>query len=144
MLSPANKANTILWLAFYILWMLCLGGVIILCITSPQNHLFPWQMAIGVTLGTLCLLAAFFLWEKVPLAIKRSLWLYVALLLLYGAFLYMMSCAGRSSVAFWDYTIIWNAALEVSQGCALSYESYFLHYSNNIIPMLYLSVFSHG
>lgn len=119
-----------------------MGLIITLSITSPQHNLFPWQMAAGTIAGTFFFLGAIWLWDRIPYErLKKSTTIYAALLILYGLSLYIISCVGRNSPdSLVDYMQIWNAASELSEGRALTSGSYFLNYSNNIKPMLYLSV----
>lgn len=142
MLKITNRAGLSIWIFMYILQIVLLGLLIALSITRPQNNLFPWQMAIGTTLGTILLATAFFLWDRPPCRkIKQSLFIYIILLMLYGILLYGISCIGRNALwSMGDYERTWNTALELSEGAELSEEWYFKIYANNIKPMLYLSV----
>lgn len=141
MLKIKSKAGLSVFAAIYILQVILLGLIIALSVTGPQNNLFPWQMAMGTALGTILLLTAFFLWDRIPCKkIPQSPLLFTALLTLYGILLYTVSCIGRNAV--WssvDYGHMWNAALELSEGKDLSAAYYFKTYANNIKPMLYLS-----
>lgn len=125
----------------YVLFIILTGIIIILSITGPQHNLFAWQMAIGTVLGTITLLAAFYLWDRILCRKRRqNTFVYLALFSLYGILLYVLSCIGRNSVgSLVDYAHLWNAALELSEGKDLTAEFYFATYANNIKPMLYLS-----
>lgn len=142
MLKLKSNICISIWGVIYILEIVLLGLIIVLSVTGPQNNLFPWQMALGTALGTALFLCSFRLWDKLPCkALQMNTWLYAALLLLFGTSLYAASCIGRNSpYSLIDYIQVWNAAYELSEGRALSYELYFLTYANNIKPMLYLSV----
>lgn len=141
MLKITNKICLSILTLIYVLLVILLGLIIVLSITGPQNNLFPWQMAIGTTLGTILLLGAFFLWGRIPHEkVKQSSLLYAALLILFGISLYAVSFANRNAIGYNDYAQIWNAALEISEGKPVSDEFYFKTYANNIKPMLYLSI----
>lgn len=138
-----GKARILIWALIYILQSLLLGAIVILSITSPQNNLFPWQMAVGTAVGAILLLCAFYFWDRLPCdRLKNSSWLYWALLILFGVLLYVLSFNGHNYVSsYQDYAEIWEAAAELSEGRALSPHSrfYFQTYANNIKPMLYLT-----
>ncbi|MCM1119845.1 MAG: hypothetical protein NC543_10880 [bacterium] len=125
----------------YTLYIILLGLIITLSILEPQHNLFAWQMAIGTVLGTITLLAAFYLWDRIHhKRTKQNTFVYLALFSLYGILLYVFSCIGRNSVdSLVDYAHLWNAALELSEGRDLTNTFYFMTYANNIKPMLYLS-----
>lgn len=116
--------------------------VILLSITKPQHNLFSWQMGLGTLIGTIALIMAFYLFDKLEIVkIENVKWLYPALLIGLGIFLYGISCIGRNSPeSLVDYGRVWNAALEIASGKELSEEWYFKIYANNIKPMLFLSV----
>lgn len=118
MLKLAGKADRMIWLILYGVFLILMGCMIILSITGPQHNLIPWQMALGTGLGTVFLLAAFFLWNKFSIQkIKRSTLFYRILLISFGILLYTVSCLGRNSPAsFVDYYQVWNAAKELSSG----------------------------
>ena len=143
MIKFTNKISIFTWAFIYIGHSISLGLIIVLSITSPQNNLFPWQMAVGTVIGTILLLCAFYLWERLPCEqLKRSAWLYGTLLILFGIILYVLSYNGRNYMSsFIDYGEIWEAATELSEGRALSPHSqfYFQTYANNFKPMLYLA-----
>lgn len=141
MLKLRNKACVSIWIFVYILLIFLLGSIIVLSIAKPQNNLFSWQMAIGTVLGTLLLLTVVFLWDRIPCRkAQQNIFIYVSLLMLYGIFLFVISCANRNAISFTDYAHIWNAALELSEGRSISDTFYFSTYANNIKPMLYLSI----
>ncbi len=142
MLKISNKICVSIWTFIYIVQIVLLGLIIILSITGPQNNLFPWQMAVGTVIGTAFFLFVLWLWDKLPCErLKRNTWLYAALLVLFGVSLYIMSCIGRNSpYSLEDYLQVWNGALELTEGRAFTTPFYFQTYSNNIKPMLFLSI----
>lgn len=144
MLKITNKPCKFIWISIYLLLVIFLGIIIVLSVTEPQNNLFPWQMTIGTALGTIFMLAAFFLWQKLPCKrIKHNPYLYAILLILFGILLYAANYIGRNAYwSFYDYQQIYTAALQLSAGKELSseLEFYFSTYANNIKPMLYLSI----
>ena len=117
MLKITNKTVVSIWAFVYTLLIILLGLIIFLSITGPQNNLFPWQMAIGTVLGTVLFLCFFLLWDRIPYErLKQSAWLYVTLLILYGALLYAISCISRNSpYSLDDYMQIWYGAWESCQ-----------------------------
>lgn len=143
MFRRANKICLYIGSFIYILLISLLVPVIALSVTGPQNNLFPWQMAVGTAVGTILLLCAFSLWDRLPcVRLKNSSWLYGALLILFGVLLYVLSFNGHNYVSsYQDYAEIWEAATDLSEGRALSPHSqfYFQTYANNIKPMLYLT-----
>lgn len=143
MFRRANKICLYIGSFIYILLISLLVPVIALSVTGPQNNLFPWQMAVGTAVGTILLLCAFSLWDRLPcVRLKNSSWLYGALLILFGILLYVLSFNGHNYVSsYQDYAEIWEAATDLSEGRALSPHSqfYFQTYANNIKPMLYLT-----
>lgn len=141
MLKIRGKGGCFIWLLIYGIHLFLWGVVIVLSIAKPQHNLFLWQMAVGTALGAGLLLAAFWLWDRVPFRkMKRDPVLYAALLIAFGVLLYAASCVGRNDpTSFYDYVRVWNAAAELSEGGSLSEEWYFKLNANNIKPMLYLS-----
>lgn len=142
MLKITNKICVSIWTFIYILQIVLLGLIIILSITGPQNNLFPWQMAVGTVIGTAFFLFVLRLWGKLPCEeLKKSTWLYAALLVLFGVALYIVSCIGRNSpYSLEDYLQVWNGASELTEGRAFTTPFYFQTYANNIKPMLFLSI----
>ena len=148
MIKFTNKISIFIWAFIYTGQSIFLGLIIVLSIASPQNNLFPWQMAVGTVIGTILLLCSFYLWDrcweqrsfsnKHP---ARNTPLYGALLILFGVSLYIVSCIGRNSpYSLDDYVQIWNGASELVEGRELTSVFYFQTYANNIKPMLFLSV----
>lgn len=66
MFRRANKICLYIGSFIYILLISLLVPVIALSVTGPQNNLFPWQMAVGTAVGTILLLCAFSLWDRLP------------------------------------------------------------------------------
>ena len=103
-------------------------------------------MAAGSLVGTLLLLAAFWLWESEKIATKG--WMvrlrssdsfFNLLLLLYGFLLYLLNAFNRNSIhSFVDYRNVYVAAEEIAKGEEISGASYFLIYPNNFKLALYL------
>lgn len=140
MLQITNRAGRMIWLLLYGFLVMGLGIMIFLSVTEPQHNLISWQMAVGTLFGTGALLAAFFLWDRFPRKLRRSSFLYGALLMLFGILLYVISCHGRNVMgSMVDYGQIWESAQELSEGRELSGINYYKRYANNIKPMLYLS-----
>lgn len=142
MISIKGSSSRFLWICIYVLLTLAMGLIIILSVTEPQHHLFPWQMAVGTFMGFIFMIAAFLIWDRLKLPkAAESLWVYIILLSFFGISLYVVSCIGRNSPSsLVDYGRVWEAAAEVAGGEPLSKAYYFKLYANNIKPMLFLSV----
>lgn len=107
----------------------------------PENHLIPWQMLLGTAAGTVILLAAGAAWNKLYAAIGRRTPLYLAALAAFGILLYVVSLSRQGNEnTLMDYTYVYNDAMNLAMGRELENTSYFLIYSNNLKPMLLLSV----
>lgn len=131
-----------IWIAIYLLLAIMLGIILIASITEPQHNLFGWQMAVGTVLGAFALIVVFCLWQRyIPQRVAGNAGIYYGLLILYGMSLYGVSCLGRNMPdSLGDYGQVWTGAAELAGGEGLSQEWYFKIYSNNIKPMLFLSV----
>lgn len=142
MLKTNNKICRSILAFIYILQIVLLGLIIVLSITSPQHNLIPWQMAVGTAFGAILFIVVFGFWDRIPYErFKKNTCLYAALLILFGAALYVASCIGRNSpYSLEDYGYVWYCASELSEGRPLVPEYYFLTYANNFKPMLYLSL----
>ena len=107
----------------------------------PGNHLIPWQMALGVAAATVLLLAAGAAWNKIYTVTGRRNSLYAAALVLFGVLLYVVSLSRQGNEnTLLDYTYVYRDALNLANGRELEDTNYFLTYSNNLKPMLLLSV----
>jgi hypothetical protein len=107
----------------------------------PGNHLIPWQMALGVAAATVLLLAAGAAWNKIYTVTGRRNSLYAVALVLFGVLLYVVSLSRQGNEnTLLDYTYVYRDALNLANGRELEDTNYFLTYSNNLKPMLLLSV----
>ncbi len=107
----------------------------------PGNHLIPWQMALGVAAATVLLLAAGAAWNKIYTVTGRKNSLYAVALVLFGVLLYVVSLSRQGNEnTLLDYTYVYRDALNLANGRELEDTNYFLTYSNNLKPMLLLSV----
>ena len=107
----------------------------------PGNHLIPWQMALGVAAATVLLLAAGAAWIKIYTVTGRKNSLYAVALVLFGVLLYVVSLSRQGNEnTLLDYTYVYRDALNLANGRELEDTNYFLTYSNNLKPMLLLSV----
>lgn len=107
----------------------------------PQNHLIPWQMIPGVGICVIALLAAGALWNKIYSLIGKRTPLYLLALAIFGVLLYItaLSRQGNENTLV-DYTYVYRDAMNLATGGTLEYTDYFVTYSNNLKPMLLLSV----
>lgn len=118
--------------------MLLLVGTVL---RYPGNHLISWQMALGVAAGTVLLLAAGAAWNKIYEVIGRKNHLYAAALVMFGVLLYVVSLSRQGNEnTLLDYTYVYRDAMNLANGRGLEDTNYFLTYSNNLKPMLLLSV----
>ena len=107
----------------------------------PGNHLIPWQMALGVAAATVLLLAAGAAWNKIYTVTGRRNSLYAVARVLFGVLLYVVSLSRQGNEnTLLDYTYVYRDALNLANGRELEDTNYFLTYSNNLKPMLLLSV----
>ncbi len=133
-----HKGVTIGAYSILILVMLLLLGTVL---RYPENHLISWQMILGVTAGTVILLFAGALWNKIYAVIGRRNSLYMAALILFGMLLYLVSLSRRGNEnTLVDYMYVYQDAMNLATGKDLENTNYFLTYSNNLKPMLLLSV----
>lgn len=107
----------------------------------PQNHLIPRQMIPGVGICVIALLAAGALWNKIYSLIGKRTPLYLLALAIFGVLLYItaLSRQGNENTLV-DYTYVYRDAMNLATGGTLEYTDYFVTYSNNLKPMLLLSV----
>lgn len=107
----------------------------------PENHLISWQMMLGVAAGTVVLLAAGGLWNKVYSMTGKRTGLYLLALVLFGVLLYATSLSRQGNEnTLMDYTYVYRDAMNLAIGEPLEYTDYFVTYSNNLKPMFLLSV----
>lgn len=107
----------------------------------PQNHLIPRQMVPGVAAGVVFLLAAGVLWNKIYSMIGKRTLLYLAALAIFGVLLYITSLSRQGNEnTLVDYTYVYRDAMNLATGGSMEYMDYFVTYSNNLKPMLLLSV----
>ena len=133
-----HKGVTIGAYSILILVMLLLLGTVL---RYPENHLISWQMILGVTAGTVILLFAGALWNKIYAVTGRRNSLYMAALILFGVLLYLVSLSRRGNEnTLVDYMYVYQDAMNLATGKDLENTNYFLTYSNNLKPMLLLSV----
>ena len=107
----------------------------------PQNHLIPRQMIPGVGICVIVLLAAGALWNKIYSLIGKRTPLYLLALAIFGVLLYITSLSRQGNEnTLLDYTYVYRDAMNLATGGTLEYTDYFVTYSNNLKPMLLLSV----
>lgn len=107
----------------------------------PQNHLIPRQMIPGVGICVIALLAAGALWNKIYSLIGKRTPLYLLALAIFGVLLYITSLSRQGNEnTLVDYTYVYRDAMNLATGGTLEYTDYFVTYSNNLKPMLLLSV----
>ncbi len=107
----------------------------------PENHLIPRQMIPGVGICVIALLAAGALWNKIYSLIGKRTPLYLLALAIFGVLLYITSLSRQGNEnTLVDYTCVYRDAMNLATGGNVEYTDYFVTYSNNLKPMLLLSV----
>ncbi len=107
----------------------------------PENHLIPRQMIPGVGICVIALLAAGALWNKIDSLIGKRTPLYLLALAIFGVLLYITSLSRQGNEnTLVDYTYVYRDAMNLATGGNPEYTDYFVTYSNNLKPMLLLSV----
>ena len=80
-------------------------------------------------------------WNKIYTVTGRRNSLYAVALVLFGVLLYVVSLSRQGNEnTLLDYTYVYRDALNLANGRELEDTNYFLTYSNNLKPMLLLSV----
>ncbi len=140
--KKTSKLYTGLLSSFYIIYSLLLLSIIVISILNPQNNLTSHQLIISVPVATAFFLICVFLWNSfLPLlSVKAKRIVIPVLLLLFGLVLFSVSYT-RSTFynTFPDYSYLYNGALEMADTGSVKYPKYFLNYTNNTGPMLFLS-----
>ena len=145
--SLTNK----IWLVFYILLALVTGFVLVAGITKPLQFLEAKEMATGTAVAVFVFVVFCLGWNKGYDSLKKKgkikslsfIYWVVFGLFGFGTFL-LLALHGNHYHIVGDYEFLYVSALEQAEGKALSYPGYFLTYSNNITPMLMLSVLFKG
>lgn len=138
-----SKLHTGLLTAFYIIYSLILLSIIVIALLEPQNNLTSGQLIIGVPIATAFFLICVFIWNKVSNGIpeKAKRLLVPLLLALFGLVIFAVSF-NRSTFynTFPDYSYLYNGALDMADTGSVRNPKYFLNYTNNTGPMLFLSM----
>lgn len=136
-IKPHDKINIVVYIIFSFL-MICMIGM---AIKYPENHLSSWQMLLGTLLGTILLLIVGKKWNQIYDKIGRKSAVYWTCLGLFGIALYAVSMSREDNqYTMIDYKQIYSAAADLAMGKEIANGDYFLIYSNNLKPMLLLSV----
>lgn len=130
-----------MFLLAYTVLILMMLGILFVSISYPKNNLISWQMLIGTILGTFVFALAVMIWNKIyPMVCKASA-LYWICLFCFGIALFAVSIGRLDNYgAFIDYAQVYDAAQEMASGLEIANDYYFKIYSNNLKPMLILSV----
>ena len=136
-----KKSHQVITIALYVVFLMVLLSILSVSIASPGNHLIPWQMLLGTVVMAVLFVLGGKLWNAVYEKIGRRTGIYLFCLTIFGVLLYVNSMGRQdSSNAFADYAQIWNAAQNLADGEPIANAYYFLVYSNNLKPMLLLSL----
>lgn len=130
-------------LSIFIYIVMLTGMVWLLTIVFryPQNHLISRQMMLGTAVFTVILLAAGRLWNKIYKTIGKKTVLYLMALAGFGVLLYITALHRQGNEnTLVDYTYVYRDAMNLATGGSMEYTDYFVTYSNNLKPMLLLSV----
>lgn len=139
-----KKSGGILGIVNILTYVIMIIGTLLLLVVTlryPQNHLISWQMVLGAFAGTVSLLAAGALWNKIYSVIGKRTALYLFALGCFGILLYITGLHRQGNEAtLVDYTYVYRDAVNLANGNQPEYVNYFRTYSNNLKPMLLLSV----
>ena len=140
----AKKADIVkrgIAFAIEITLIFIMGVIILISLLKPRDNLFSWQMCIGSILFSVLIVGACLLWTKVFVH-KIGKWndyLFSGGTVLYTIFLYGISTVGRNSTSsLVDYSYVYGTAEEMAEGIKDKIWNYFLIYSNNFKPAMYL------
>ena len=145
MVKKSDLIKKYISLLFYFCFTAVSGFILVLSILRPQNHLFPWQMAVGTVLVTVAFCAVGIFWnrvyEKTYKGHGKKAWdiAFPVLLFLFWAGLYAIGLLHGDHHPTGDYEILFASAVETAEGKELTYRNYFLVYGNNTEPMLLLA-----
>lgn len=111
-------------------------------VTKPLNNLIPFPMFISGCIAVVLLgvVVAFFE-KKISGFLNRHKGIYWICLLIFGVCLFASGLLYGNrweGVSLADYSQVYQGAMELSKGQPISQEWYFLIYSNNIKPMIFL------
>ena len=136
-----------IWMVVYILFAGLMGFILAVSILKPLQNLIPVQMAVFSAVSSAAFLALCFFWNKLYDGLKkknRTKTVSVLYWILFGLFgcsvFVILLIHGNHYHIPGDYEFIYISALQQADARALDLEHYFLTYSNNIKPMLMLSV----
>lgn len=136
-IKPHDKINIVVYILLSFL-MICM---IEMTIKYPTNNLISWQMLLGTLIGTILLLIVGKKWNRIYDKIGRKSAIYWMCLGMFGIALYAVSMSREDNrYTMIDYQQIYSAAADLAVGKEITNENYFLTYSNNLKPMLLLSV----
>ena len=128
-------------LVVYAILILIMFGILLVSINNPKNNLISWQMFIGTILATLFFALAVMLWNRIYPMVSKASALYWICLFCFGIALFSVSIDRLNNYgAFIDYAQVYSAASDMASGLEISNDYYFKIYSNNLKPMLILSV----
>lgn len=138
--------HNILCKIVYILILPCLATTILLTLLKPANNLLTPPMVLCSIISLALFICGGFLWNKIYFYIQKyEPFLYYAILFSWTVFLFLIS-SGRitdGSNTLTDYVVVFSAANKLADNNALDTTSYiynyFLHYNNNLKPMILLS-----
>lgn len=129
---------------FYILFFLLTVPVIVISFTKPSNNLLPAQITVFSLLAFAIIFGMALIWKKLYSKItKIEPVVYYAFLVVFGVVLFLLlkPQVQTATKSLYDYTMVFNAASELASGKLSSdyYNAYYIHYDNNISPMILLS-----
>ena len=138
--------NKKLLIAFYFIYLLSLLFLIIISVSSPLDNLISCRMAIETAVAVLLFFLLAFWWKSIygkmndkSLRILKRIGLLVVVI--FGALLFALSIS-RSTFfnVLTDYSEIYRNALGLADFGTIESYDYFLRYTNNLRPMLFLSL----
>jgi len=118
-----------------------MGMIILISLLKPRDNLFSWQMSIGSIVFCVLILGGYLIWINI-LVYRIGIWndyLFIGGTIFYTIFLYGISITGRNSASsLVDYYCVYCTAEEMAAGIKDKIWNYFLIYSNNFKPAMYL------
>lgn len=125
----------------YAIVTVIIAGILIISLLYPKNHLIPRQMLVCTVLATAIFIGGMVIWNKIYPKVRNLSAIYWIGLTAFGIALYITSlCRIDNRYTLVDYTQIYDAACSLADGREIGNTYYFKIYSNNIQPMLLLSV----
>ena len=99
-----SKVFRVLEIMLFSFMVVLMFLILTLGILHPANHLFPWQMAVGVFFGTIGICTAGYFWEKkaeTADGFMKSEKVWIGVVLIYGLAVLMISFFAETCRVRW-------------------------------------------